>query len=128
MNNVQIIILAAGKGSRMKSDLPKPMHKIAGRTMIEMVIGHATKISSDITIVYSHFMKPYLDSLSLSPKYKLVLQSEPLGTGHAVYSAIDSIDISKPTIVLYADNPFIDDKMIASMLDVFRTIVKAVEL
>jgi len=121
MNNVQIIILAAGKGSRMKSDLPKPMHKIAGRTMIEMVIDHATKVSSDITIVYSHFIKPYLDSLLLPSEYKLVLQSEPLGTGHAVYSAINLIDISKPTIVLYADNPFIDDKMIATILASFKT-------
>jgi|GEM_PF-1295484 len=120
-NDIQIIILAAGKGSRMKSNLPKPMHKIRDRTMIEIVIGHATKISSNITIVYSHIMKPYLDSLLPSSPYKLVLQDEPLGTGHAVYSAIDAIETTTPTIVLYADNPFIDDNMITAMLHEFAT-------
>lgn len=110
--DVQILILAAGKGSRMKSELPKPMHRIAGSTMLEMVLDNASKVSDDITIVYSDFIKPYLASIH----YKLILQPEPLGTGHAVYCAIDSIDISKPTIVLYADNPFIDDAMISAML------------
>jgi len=119
MNKVQILILAAGKGSRMKSDLPKPMHKIADRTMLEIVLSHANKISNDIAIVYSDLMKPYLDSLSLPAQYKFIPQSQPLGTGHAVYSAADSIDIAYPTIVLYADNPFIDDEMIKSMLDAF---------
>lgn len=119
MNKVQILILAAGKGSRMKSDLPKPMHKISGKTMLEIVLSHANNISDDITIVYSDAMKPYLDSLFLPSQYKCVRQSEPLGTGHAVYSAIGSIDFSFPTIVLYADNPFIDDSMIRFMWDSF---------
>ncbi len=115
-HNVQIIILAAGKGSRMKSDLPKPMHKIAGRTMLEMVLENARCVSDDITIVYSEAMRPYLDDAAA----RLVIQPTPLGTGHAVYCAIDAINPEKPTIVLCADNPFIDAGMITSMLDAFK--------
>ena len=89
--------------------------------MLEMVLGNAGKISYDITIVYSDFIKPYLDEmLGQDHPYNLILQPEPLGTGHAVYCALDSIDLSKPTIVLYADNPFINDAMISSMLSQFR--------
>ena len=115
--NVQIIILAAGKGSRMKSDLPKPMHKISGRTMLEMVLDNARQVSDDITIVYSDAMRPYLESLQ---HINLILQPTPLGTGHAVYCAINSINSSESTIVLYADNPFIDADMITSILSEFH--------
>ena len=133
MNKPQIIILAAGKGSRMKSDLPKAMHKIAGQTMLDMVIDHAKRITNDITIVYSDALKPYLhaaqdphvalrheDDVVKYNNCKLVRQPEQLGTGNAVYCALDSIDESKPTIVLYADNPFINDKMMQDMLRSFE--------
>ena len=100
----------------MKSDLPKPIHKIAGRTMLEMVLDNALQVSNDIMIVYSDAMKPYLEG----NKHHLILQPEPLGTGHAVYCAIDSIKSDIPTIVLYADNPFIDATMIRAMLSAFN--------
>lgn len=117
--DVQILILAAGKGSRMKSDLPKPMHKIGDKTMLEMVIENASKISNNITIIYSQAIEPYLKDLPQNYEYDLVLQPNPLGTGHAVYCALGSLDISKPTMVLYADNPFINDKIIISIIEEF---------
>lgn len=53
MNNIQIIILAAGKGSRMESDLPKVMHEVGGVPMLETVLNNSLKVTDDVVIVYS---------------------------------------------------------------------------
>lgn len=113
MHNCHIIILAAGKGSRMKSDLPKVMHKIGGVPMLSKVIEGASKISDDITIVYSESLVPYLSEYQ---DYKLVLQEEPLGTAHAVFCALDDKMLGK-VLVLYADNPFLSSDVMLGLLE-----------
>lgn len=110
--NCHIIILAAGKGSRMKSDLPKVMHKIGGVPMLSKVIESASKISNDITIVYSHYLEPYLADYQ---NYRLILQEEQLGTAHAVFAALDN-RMSAPILVLYADNPFLSSRLMKDLL------------
>jgi UDP-N-acetylglucosamine pyrophosphorylase len=112
MHNCHIIILAAGKGSRMKSDLPKVMHQIGGVPMLSKVIESASKISDDITIVYSDSLVPYLSQYQ---DYKLVLQDEPLGTAHAVFCALNA-KMSGKILVLYADNPFLSSGVMSSLL------------
>ena len=56
----QIVILAAGKGSRMKSNLPKVMHKIGDKTMLQMVVDNAYAVTKDIVLVYSDHIAKYL--------------------------------------------------------------------
>ena len=82
---MQIIILAAGKGNRMNSELPKVMHKVAGVPMIERVIRSSKSVTDDLVLVYSDHLEPYLSAIS--PDCKLVKQKEQLGTAHAVFVA-----------------------------------------
>ena len=112
MYNCHIIILAAGRGSRMKSELPKVMHEIGGVPMLSKVIEGASKVSDDITIVYSEPLVPYLSQYQ---DYKLVLQEEPLGTAHAVFCAVDKKMPGK-ILVLYADNPFLSSRVMEGLL------------
>ena len=113
MNN-QIIILAAGKGSRMESDLPKVMHKVAGKPMLERVVENCSKVTGDLVLVYSGHLLPYLDPFK--PKCKMVNQTEQLGTAHAVSVALELIDPSKICAVIYGDNPLITPPIIKDLL------------
>lgn len=71
MKKTSIIILAAGKGSRMKSNLPKVMHKVAGREMINMVIDEAQKLDTQkITLVVSDEMKNFYEHILKSHSLK----------------------------------------------------------
>lgn len=115
MSKPQVFILAAGRGSRMKSDIPKVMHKVNNKTMLDHVLENASAITDDITIIYSDHLKPYLQSYSKHIKF--VLQDAPLGTGHAVYSAIRNINSECYVIILCGDNPFITSDIITKMLD-----------
>jgi bifunctional UDP-N-acetylglucosamine pyrophosphorylase / glucosamine-1-phosphate N-acetyltransferase len=115
MQKSQIIILAAGRGSRIGSELPKVMHKIAGKTMLDMVLENSVGVTDNITIVYSKKLIPYLNGYP--NKIKFVLQNEPLGTGHAVYCALSSIRYDGYVVVLCGDNPFIRSDIILNMLN-----------
>lgn len=108
----KILVLAAGKGSRMNSDLPKVMHEIAGKTMLSMVLDNSSAISDDITIIYSEDLKQYLPA-----GYKYILQKERIGTGHAVNCALPELDNDSKLLVLYGDNPFISSDLISRLLE-----------
>jgi len=112
MSSAQIIIMAAGRGNRMNSDLPKVMHKIGDSTMLDIILFNSSKVTDDIILVYSHSLIPYIAQY----KIKKILQDKPLGTAHAVYSALGEVDQQKNVIVLCGDNPFIDNNIISQML------------
>lgn len=114
----QIIILAAGNGSRMDSKLPKVMHEVFGKPMIEMALMNALEVTEDIVLVHSTKLLPYLNSYREMCKF--VLQSTPLGTAHAVDSAMGLIDHEKVVIVLYGDNPLITSKIMKDLVDHLR--------
>lgn len=117
-NCAQIVILAAGKGSRMKSEVPKVLQLVGGKPMIERVFEAAKQVTSDIIVVCSPSLEAYANDnfANAAALVKLVVQTNPLGTAHAVYSAIDVIDKTKFTVVLYADNPFITPEIIEKLL------------
>ncbi len=109
-NNLSIIILAAGKGTRMKSDLPKVMHKVAGREMLNLVIDEAKSLNpQNITIVVSEEMKNFEEKiLAAHPETKITftLQKERKGTAHAVQSGIENIkNLGEKLLILYGDTP-----------------------
>lgn len=114
-SDYQIIILAAGNGSRMKSDLPKVMHKVGGIPMLETVLNNSLKVTNDVIIVYSENLKKYLTPYENMCRF--VLQKEPLGTAHATYAAVDLIDENKTILVLYGDHPLIIPKIMHELIE-----------
>lgn len=109
----QIIILAAGKGSRMKSNLPKVMHKVGGKPMLQMVVDNASAITDDIILVYSDHIVEYLPMFK--SKCKFALQDNQLGTAHAVWVASSLINNNIQTAVIYGDNPLITPQIIEEL-------------
>jgi bifunctional UDP-N-acetylglucosamine pyrophosphorylase / glucosamine-1-phosphate N-acetyltransferase len=104
------LILAAGNGSRMKSSLPKVMHRIAGKPMIEHVLSALKPLSPArvITIVAPNMDSVKEHVLSVEPNGHFVTQEKPLGTGHAVLAARDELaGLTGTTLVVYGDTPLI---------------------
>ncbi len=116
MNNA--VILAGGQGKRMKSDIPKPMFKVLGEPMLEWVIKACENAKLSNLCIVKGFMAEYIDEY-LNGRYETVLQSERLGTGHAVMQARAFMENNKEgnTLVLCGDAPFIDSNTIEKSLE-----------
>ncbi len=109
-----VIILAAGKGSRMKSSTSKPLHKIAGCEMIEWVLEASRKAGAAQIIPV--IRKEMSDLESYLSDYSTAIQKEANGTADAVVAALPYIrNLNQPVIVLYADTPFITAEIISSL-------------
>lgn len=115
-NPISIIILAAGKGTRMKSDSPKVMHKVAGREMLSMVIDEAKKLSpQNVVIVCSEELENFQEEISKTHneiEINFALQKERKGTAHAVQTGVDFLKksgkkIGEKVLILYGDTPLI---------------------
>ncbi len=104
---LDIVILAAGKGTRMRSDLPKVLHPLAGRPLVSHVIRAAQEIeASRICVVYG-FGGDAVPKALAGEKLTFVLQAEQLGTGHAVQQALPQLHKHGVTLVLFGDVPLI---------------------
>lgn len=100
-----IVILAAGQGSRMKSTLPKVLHAIGGKPMVQHVIDQARKLpDAHVQVVVGHGAEKVKAALA-DQSVSFALQSEQLGTGHAVAQAIPGLTAEGVTLVLYGDVP-----------------------
>ena len=87
-NAMSVVILAAGKGTRMYSDLPKVLHSLAGKPMVQHVIDTAMHIGAEqVHLVYGHGGE-LLKQVLTNPALNWILQAEQLGTGHAVQQAV----------------------------------------
>jgi bifunctional UDP-N-acetylglucosamine pyrophosphorylase / glucosamine-1-phosphate N-acetyltransferase len=102
---MNVVILAAGKGTRMKSDLPKVLHRVAGRPMIEHVVQRALELGASRTIVVVGHGAELVKSALAAYAVVYVDQLEQRGTGHAVMQALGAIAHAEPTLVLYGDVP-----------------------
>ena len=101
------IILAAGKGTRMKSKLPKVLHCAGGKPMVEHVLDAAKSAGSTRNIVVVGFGREQVQAV-LGDKAEIVLQEEQLGTGHAVMQAEPLIkDKNTAIMVLCGDTPLV---------------------
>ena len=102
---MNVVILAAGMGKRMRSDLPKVLHPIAGRPMLACVLDVASSLSPRrIVVVHGHGADAVRAAFA-DPAIGWALQSPQLGTGHAVMQALPLLDDTVPTLVLYGDVP-----------------------
>jgi bifunctional UDP-N-acetylglucosamine pyrophosphorylase/glucosamine-1-phosphate N-acetyltransferase len=105
MENIRVLILAAGKSTRMKSKYAKVLHRVGGAPLIEHVLRAASSISTDIYIVVGHSADRVK---ALIPQAKFVDQREQLGTGHAVLAAREAFaGYSGEVLVLPGDVPLI---------------------
>jgi bifunctional UDP-N-acetylglucosamine pyrophosphorylase / glucosamine-1-phosphate N-acetyltransferase len=104
---LSIVILAAGQGKRMKSDLPKVLQPLAGRPILTHVLSVAKTLGADaIHVVYGHGGEQVKTMLAHEP-VNWVLQAEQLGTGHALAQALPAIPDDHRVLVLYGDVPLI---------------------
>ncbi len=102
---MNVVILAAGMGKRMQSDLPKVLHPLAGKPLLSHVIDTARQLSpSRCCVVYGHGGDKVPTQLA-ADDLQFVLQEPQLGTGHAVMQAVSKLNDDQPTLVLYGDVP-----------------------
>lgn len=108
---LEIVILAAGKGSRMKSDLPKVLHTLAGKSLLGHVLSAADKLyPARIHIVIGHRgeqVKASIDSGQIDADLNWVVQQQQLGTGHAVAQALPDINQESTVLIMAGDVPLI---------------------
>lgn len=109
---VNFIILGAGKGTRMKSILPKVLHKIASFSLIEIVISLTKGFNgSNTVVVTSEENNEIIKNYDVST----VIQKQRLGTGHAVKEALNLLQNNKRTFILYGDTPLIKSETLKKM-------------
>jgi len=105
--NIKTVILAAGKGTRMRSELPKVLHKIAKKPLLKHVYDMSAQLSNNsVKIVIGHgaeLVKSTLSDIDVS----WVEQKQQLGTGHAVQQVVDQIEDSDNVLILYGDVPLL---------------------
>lgn len=113
---LHIIILAAGDGTRMKSRLPKVLHAIGGRPMLQHVLATAAQLGPEgMHVVYNPATPEVRDAFE-SVEASWVPQSERLGTGHAVKQAMPGIPRNSRVLVLYGDTPLVRADTLRSLL------------
>jgi bifunctional UDP-N-acetylglucosamine pyrophosphorylase/glucosamine-1-phosphate N-acetyltransferase len=104
-SKLEILILAAGKGTRMRSDLPKVLHKLAGKPLLGHVVDTAHALGAVQTCVVYGFGGKAVPQAMADDKLTFVLQAEQHGTGHAVKQALPRLADDSVTLVLYGDVP-----------------------
>ncbi len=117
---VAVIVLAAGQGTRMSSDLPKVLHPLAGAPLVAHALATARAIEpARIILVVGHGGDAVAEvARAIDPDIRVVTQREQLGTGHAVRQAAAALDgFAGDVIVLYADTPLIRPATLEAMLE-----------
>ena len=104
---MNVVILAAGMGKRMQSALPKVLHPLAGKPLLQHVLDTARSLStSRLCVIYGHGGAAVRDLLAKQPApVATALQEQQLGTGHAVMQGLPELDDNVPTLILYGDVP-----------------------
>ena len=113
----RIVVLAAGKGTRMKSRLPKVLHPLAGKPLLAHVLDTATSLKpASINVVIGHEAETVRNTI----KHDVVwaMQTEQLGTGHAVQQGLEGIDDEDTVLITYGDVPLTRASTYQSLLDV----------
>ena len=131
MTEIALIVLAAGKGTRMKSALPKVMHRVAGRSLL----GHVLAAASDLKPAHTMLVVgPDMDAVGdearrFLPNSQIAIQHDRLGTAHAVAMAREGLAGFAGTIlVLYADVPLIGAASLQALVEQIETVTPAAVL
>jgi len=114
-----VIILAAGAGTRMGSDLPKVLHTICGRSMLDHVVGAARELGpAELIVVVGHRREQVISHLAeRAPDARVVVQHRQGGTGHAVRTVLEEINLGHGTVVVtYGDAPVLRGQTLAALV------------
>ncbi|NBO10881.1 MAG: bifunctional N-acetylglucosamine-1-phosphate uridyltransferase/glucosamine-1-phosphate acetyltransferase, partial [Methylophilaceae bacterium] len=106
-NKLNIVILAAGKGTRMYSSTPKVLHRLAGQPLLQHVINAAKQLQADKIIVVYGFGGDAVPNAFVHEQITWVEQKEQLGTGHAMLQAAPHLDDNAHTLILLGDVPLV---------------------
>lgn len=113
------IILAAGKGTRMKSELPKVLHQVCGKPMVLHIIDKLKEVGiQDIIVVVGHKADMVKEVIGNGVKY--AVQTEQNGTGHAVMQTVPLLNKNGETLIITGDTPLIEKGTISSLLEEHR--------
>ncbi|MEM1235611.1 MAG: bifunctional UDP-N-acetylglucosamine diphosphorylase/glucosamine-1-phosphate N-acetyltransferase GlmU [Pseudomonadota bacterium] len=124
-----LIVLAAGRGTRMQSDTPKVLHEIAGAPLLVHALESARSLEAARTIVVTGHGTEAVEAAATDydETIECVLQEEQLGTGHAVLQAREALaDHESPAFVIYGDTPFIQGETLEKMAEALDTAAVAV--
>ncbi len=113
---LSIVILAAGMGTRMYSTLPKVLHPLAGKPLLQHVIDTAQLFSDDVMVIYGYGGEVVKEALAAFP-VRWIFQKEQLGTAHAVSQALPFLNQEGRTLVLLGDAPLISSETLKNLLD-----------
>ena len=115
--SLSIVILAAGQGKRMKSDLPKVLQPLAGKPLLRHVIDTACTLQPvSLHVVYGHGGDVVRGALADAPVSSWCLQAEQLGTGHAVQQALPALNDGELALILYGDVPLVSADTLRSLV------------
>jgi len=117
MSKLNIVILAAGKGTRMYSDLPKVLHAVGGKPILGHVIDSAKSLNPVKIIVVYGFGGETVKQAYAHENITWVNQVEQLGTGHAVQQAVPHLDTDADTLILLGDVPLIDARVCQRLVE-----------
>jgi len=121
MQDVAAIILAAGEGTRMRSNRAKVLHKIVGVPMIRYVVGTVLGVVDDVVVVIGHQGEGVRKALEPYPMLRFAVQKEQLGTGHAVVCAMPQVPANiQDVVVLCGDTPLIKPTTVRALIDKHR--------
>jgi bifunctional UDP-N-acetylglucosamine pyrophosphorylase / glucosamine-1-phosphate N-acetyltransferase len=119
MGGVAAIVMAAGKGTRMKSKYPKVLHQISGKPLVAHVVQSLKEAYiDDVTVVIGHGRELVEEALGSEVKY--AYQFEQLGTGHAVLQAKGQVDKTKIVLVVSGDTPLLSPETLTALVDRHR--------
>jgi bifunctional UDP-N-acetylglucosamine pyrophosphorylase/glucosamine-1-phosphate N-acetyltransferase len=112
------VILAAGKGTRMKSGRPKVLHRLAGEPLLQHVLNAAAALPASRTVVVTGHAAEEVERAFAAPGRRFVRQVPQLGTGHAVLQAVAALDHAAPTtLVLAGDVPLVGGATVRALVD-----------
>ena len=113
-----VIILAAGQGTRMRSDTHKVLHPIAGRPLLFHLLDRVDAIGAERRIIVLGKGREQVEAAIADRRVEVAVQGEQKGTGHAVQQAADLLEgYDGPVIILYGDTPFVESTTLERMLD-----------
>ena len=117
--DIKAVILAAGKGTRMKSNTPKVLHQIFGKPLLGYVLDNVKNITNEAFVIVGHHAEEVTKFVEKNySAAKTVLQSPQLGTGHAVSMVCPSLDnFDGQVIILCGDTPLITEKTLTEFIE-----------
>jgi bifunctional UDP-N-acetylglucosamine pyrophosphorylase / glucosamine-1-phosphate N-acetyltransferase len=114
---LDIVIMAAGKGTRMRSKWPKVLHKLAGKSLLQHVLETAAGLGARTIVVVTGHGAAAVEASAQSPNLVFVRQEPQLGTGHAVLQAVPELPDDGTTLILNGDVPLIDAETVRALVD-----------